>query len=141
MRYFVLRPEVPGRWGDNSVMDTSVHPPNISYFQFVFEDWNGSDFFECLSYYFCTDDILNELKLLNIGGFIEIKCTFEIDEQLAYFEPNIILPNFNCLKIIGVKGLDDMFLTRKFHLAVSKRVLDILESKVMYDCEIYELSE
>lgn len=28
--YFELEPEIPGVWGDQTVADTSVHPPNVS---------------------------------------------------------------------------------------------------------------
>ena len=41
--FFRLQPEVPGGFGERSVLDTSVHPPTVHRLHFEFMGWDGDD--------------------------------------------------------------------------------------------------
>jgi hypothetical protein len=43
---YILEPEVSGEIGERTVIDSSVHPPIVSYLHFVFMGWLGDDLIE-----------------------------------------------------------------------------------------------
>ena len=81
---YILEPEVSGEIGDSTVIDTSVHPPIVSYLHFVFMGWLGDDLIECFPVYLVSEHLAGALSAANFTG-IRIN-DFEIgisDEMLS----------------------------------------------------------
>ncbi|MCW1916975.1 hypothetical protein OJ996_25525 [Luteolibacter sp. GHJ8] len=124
--YFELRPEVPGELGPDTIMDTSVHPPKVSNFHFIFDGWLGDHLVECFPCFLVARSLGGSFEEAGLTGFVLDEVAIERDEQLDEFEPALKIPEFLWLKISGEIDRDDFFITEKHYLGVSKRALDII---------------
>jgi len=123
---WVLSPEVAGELGENTVMDSSVHPPKVSRLHHRFEGWLGDDLIEVFPCFLVTSHLAAALEEAGLTGFsldvAEVSGSPEFQE-LFHRSP---LPEFRWLKIIGQDGHADFQLTPDFRLEVSSRALEVL---------------
>lgn len=125
--YFYIEPEVSGGFGDNTVADTTVHPPVVSKLNYLFEGWLGDDLLESFPCYVVSEklksEIMNsELMGLEIDG-LEVTKSEHFDELY----PGKELPEFYWLKVTGEAGKDDFGIASDHRLVVSDKALDVLK--------------
>lgn len=133
---WVLYPEVAGELGDNTVMNTSVHPPVVSHFHHRFEGWLGDDLLEVFPCFLVTSALAKVLEEARLVGFslddVEVSTSPEFQELY----PGRTLPEFRWLKVTGKDRKADFWLTPDFRLEVSSRALESLKKFKIAHAEI-----
>lgn len=134
MRFFKLQPEVAGGLGARTVMDTTVHPPAVSFLEYEFDGWLGDDLLESFPCYIVTERLKSLLTENDFTGYafnsVIISKSETFDE--LYSETN--LPEFHWLKIEGKAGIEDVGFSESNHLVVSENVLKVLLQASLKNC-------
>ena len=138
--YYILSPEVAGGLGERTVMDSSVHPPRVQQLHYEMEGWLGDDLLESFPCFIVTARVKDALIGIHASG-----CTFdsvEISKSPTFEElyPGRQMPSFFWLKIHGRAGAHDLGLSEDHRLVASKRVLDLLKSLDLANCDMAEYS-
>ncbi len=139
MKSYILEPEVAGSiYGDESVIDSSVHPPCVKRLDYRFDGWMGDDVLESFPCYIATTKLAGSLKQAGMTGveFDEVKVSKS--EQFEEMYPNRELPTFVWLRIIGQAGEDDFGLTNDNRLVVSERALNRMKEFRLDNCEVVQ---
>lgn len=127
MSFFYIEPEVAGGLGEQTVMDESAHPPQVSQLGYCFEGWLGDVLLESFPCFIVTAAAKNELQKLGATGArfdsVEITKSEEFDELY----PGVQLPEFVWLRPEGKPGRDDIATVEDGRLVVSARVRELLE--------------
>ncbi|MET3577663.1 hypothetical protein ABID19_000678 [Mesorhizobium robiniae] len=128
MQFFYIRPHVAGGFGENTVLDTSVHPPIVSKLHYLVEGWFGDVLVTTFPSFLVTEE--TERALLDMGFSGATFADAEVTTSEAFHEgqPGPELPPFVWLKVNGQPGRDDFGISSDYRLVISKRVLDLLES-------------
>ena len=136
MKFYRLKPEVAGGFGEDIVIDHSVSPPRIDQLHYEFDGWFGDALLTSFPCFIVTERLANELKRSNASGagFADVKITqsSEFDELF----PDVSLPKFLWLKIYGTPGKDDFGISKDNRLVVSEGVLRLLKSAGLSYCDI-----
>ncbi|MFW9995563.1 MAG: hypothetical protein ACFFD4_26230 [Candidatus Odinarchaeota archaeon] len=125
--FYYIEPEVAGDWGDNIIVDTSVHPPIVTRLHYEFINvWLGDDILETFPCFIVTDRLKKALELARFSGYTidDVEVSVAVDFRVMY--PNRTLPEFHWLKIHGVAGKDDFGIAEDLRLVISTRVLGVL---------------
>lgn len=126
MKYFYLEPEVSGGLGDNTVMDTSVHPPIVTRLHYEFDGWLGDVAVTSFPCYLVTGAVKAKFLTAGFSGATFDKVEVTTSELFEEMQPDLELPPFVWLKVDGKAGHDDFGLAEDHRLVVSERVLDAL---------------
>ncbi|HLP50450.1 MAG TPA: hypothetical protein VK154_06165 [Chitinophagales bacterium] len=138
MLFYDLEPEVPGGLGDNTLINVSVHPPIVSFLHIVFDGWQGDELLEIFPAFLMSATLCDEILQQKFVGY-EIKdCLVEKSEQFMEFYPDVLIPNFKWLVVIGRNG-DDFCLSYENKLRISERVLTLLRRHHLKHCDIIEV--
>ena len=137
--FYSLEPEVAGELGPKTIMDSSVHPPIVSKLHFIFSGWLGDEIIECFPCYIVTEGLVQEIKKLQPSGCWFDDVTIEKSEQFNELYPNKLLPKFKWLKVEGKAGKDDFGISPDNLLVVSERMLKVLKSFNLNECDITDL--
>ena len=126
MKYFYIEPEVAGGLGENTVLDTSVHPPIVSRLHYEFDGWLGDVLLETFPCFIVTKDAKRKLQSIGATGitFDDVEITTSALFQGLY--PNRQLPEFFWLQIEGKPGHDDFGIDHDLRLVISERALEVL---------------
>jgi len=134
--YWTLEPEVAGEIGNGSVVDTSVHPPDVSRLQYRLTGWLGDEVLESFPCYVITERVGQEFLMRGFTGFfldaVDVVRSDEFDELY----PGRQLPDFKWLRINGRAGIDDFGLSEENTLVVSDAVLASLRRHTLAQCDI-----
>jgi hypothetical protein len=136
MPFWKLTPEVPAELGDNTVMDTTVHPPVVSSLHLMFVGWLGSEFIECFPVYAATVGLTSDLEHAGLSGFLVADLELTLDEQLHDMYPDRQIPPFVWLKVVGEARVDDFGMDTDHKLVVSDKALAVLRSRKLVDCDV-----
>jgi hypothetical protein len=128
MEYHILEPEVAGGLGEGTVMNRSVHPPDVKLLHYNFDGWLGDVLVESFPCFIVTVEAVKKLQGLPATGvdFGDVRVTKSA--QFQEIHPYQTLPEFKWLKVIGKAGREDFGLASDFRLVVSDRVLHVLRS-------------
>jgi hypothetical protein len=126
--YFYIRPNVAGGLGENTVLDSSVHPPIVTKLHYVVEGWFGDVLVTMFPCFLVTEETQRSLQKMDCSGatFADVEVT--TSEEFHEDQPGQELPPFVWLKVNGKAGRDDFGIAANYRLVISKRVLDLLES-------------
>lgn len=122
--------------GGRSVCDRSVHPPRVHKLHLHFVGWRGSDLVECFPAFAVTQQLADALLFSTCTGFVLREVELTVDEQLTELYPDLPIPGFLWLQVVGVAGADDFGLDDSHSLIVSGRALEVLQRKRLVDCEV-----
>lgn len=124
--YRYIEPEVAGSLGDETIINTTVHPPFVSQLHFVFNGWLGDDILETFPCYIISERLKNEILNSNLIGiaFKSLKVTKSIQFKDLY--PNLNLPDFYWAIINGKYDTDDFVISEDFRLIVSENAFKVL---------------
>jgi len=129
VRYYFVEPEVPGGWGDNTiVLDHTVHPPIITKLEFEFDSLPEDVLMTSFPVYLLKRDAKPDLAAIRPTGVNFDKVRVTKSEEFRYFFPRHKLPEVVWLKIIGKAGHDDFGIAPApdLRLVVSGRVMSLL---------------
>lgn len=139
MKFFLLRPEVPGRVGADTELDTSIHPPEVTgevaYLEL--DDWLGSSVIKCFPCFFATKELAEKIRASDLSG-----CMFRpsIVRKLPTFNDlypaGRYLPEFEELVLTGEAGKHDFGRSSENKLVVSERTLEIIKDLGPNQCDI-----
>ncbi|WP_144300382.1 hypothetical protein [Stackebrandtia nassauensis] len=137
MMYHLLKPEVPGEFGDNIDLDTSVHPPRVSVFHLSITDWLGDELLESFPCFAVTTALADKLTDAELTGFAlaDMEVTMS-EEAYELMGDDAETPQLKWLQITGRPGHDDFGQTAKAHLVVSDRALETLRTHTLEHCVI-----
>jgi len=126
MAYFYLEPEVAGGIGENTVMNSNVHPPFISKLNYHFDDWLGDVLLESFPAFIVTAEAKDRLESTGVTGvrFDEVEVT--TSDVFAELHPGRQLPEFVWLLVEGKPGQDDFGLAADGRLVVSEKAFAVL---------------
>ena len=124
MFYFV-GPEVAGGLGDNTVMDTSYHPPVVSELEYQFDGWLGDEILEIFPCFIVTKSLAALFVKHKLSGFALEKVKISKSEQFNDVYPDVGLPEFFWLKVVGSAGIDDFGLSDDYRLVVSDSTVSL----------------
>jgi hypothetical protein len=141
MAYFRLEPEVAGELGDGTVMDTSVHPPNVSSLHYEITDWLGDHLLESYPVYLISEQLGHALTQSGLHQFDlrDARVTLSPDAQELLADVDI--PKFRWFVVTGTAGRDDIGVTDNTRLVVSDRALEVLRSYPLNNCDVEPYDE
>ena len=138
MKFYTIKPEVAGDFGEHTVGDLNARPPRIEHLHYVFDNWLGNDIVESVCIYLCTTRLKVAIMASNLRGcqFAEAKQSnspqFRELHREGYLSPelppNKRRPLFVWLQPIGTPGADDFgFDPRVRCMIVSEAARSLLE--------------
>ncbi|MBA4017919.1 MAG: hypothetical protein C0483_12145 [Pirellula sp.] len=136
MVWSVLEPEVAGGWGERTVADTSIHPPRVTVLHYKFDGWLGDELLESFPCYIVTSQLGRALTAAGLNGFRLAVVEVTASEQFAEMYPDVHLPAFEWLQVVGVAGVDDFGVSADHQLVVSERARDVLQAGQLRHCEV-----
>ncbi|WP_404333529.1 hypothetical protein AB2M62_10480 [Sphingomonas sp. MMS12-HWE2-04] len=126
--YYIIEPEVAGGWGDDTKFTRiSGRPVAIHELHYCFDGWMGDDLLESTPCYIVTEQLAAEIETSKLSGVSFDHVETSKSSQFEELYPDISLPNFIWLKVIGRPSVDDFGLTSDLELVVSKKALGVLE--------------
>jgi hypothetical protein len=134
---YILEPEVAGQIGECSAMDSTCHPPEVSELTYIFYGWLGDALLESFPCYIVTESLASELENSTLTGFELASLTVGKSEEFLELHPQITLPNFKWLKVIGGDE-DDFSLDAEFRLVVSNQCFELLNRFNIQNCDVVE---
>jgi len=137
-RFFLLEPEVAGGWGDDTVADTSVRPPAVSYLHYEFQGWLGDELLESFPCYLVTEALGTTISQAGLSGFSLSSVKVTCSSEFAELQPDAKLPAFQWLRISGAAGQSDLGLSSDHLLVVSERALQAIGTHDIGNCAISE---
>jgi hypothetical protein len=140
MSYFVLEPEIAGGWGERTVADTSVFPPEVSSLHYRFDGWLGDELLEAFPCFVVTERLATRLRRSGFTGFRLQAVEITTSEEFDALYPDRALPLFKWLRPVGKAGADDFGLSATHRLVVSARALAMLRKFRFRECEVAEFS-
>jgi len=66
---YVIEPEVAGRLGGRTVLDTSVQPSVVSHLHYVIDGWLGSQRLESFQCFIASDSFVAAIRDAALTGF------------------------------------------------------------------------
>lgn len=130
MRYsYYIEAEVAGRLGENTILDTSRHPPIIKKFHYEFMGWMGDDLIETFPGYVVTERLRMAIENSGVTGieFDRVEISHR-EECLIYSGSFDWKQPFYWAKVIGIFGIDDIALSKDFRMLVSEKAFQIIKS-------------
>ncbi len=128
MRFMLVKPEVAGGFGQNTVINRGVHPPLVTRLEYRMDGWLGDALLESYPCFIITERVKESLEHAGCTGirFGEVEVTKS--EQFLEVHGERVLPVFVRLFVDGRAGLDDLGLTSDSRLVVSESALRILRT-------------
>jgi hypothetical protein len=133
---WVVSPEVAGELGDDTLLDSSVHPPKVSRFHHRFEGWQGDELLEAFPCFLVSSHLAKALKEAGLVGFSLDEVEVSVSPGFQELFSGRPLPEFRWLKITGESRDADFRLTSDFRLEVSTRALEVLRKFKLAHAEI-----
>ncbi|SJN58498.1 hypothetical protein VR7878_02883 [Vibrio ruber DSM 16370] len=134
--YFYIEPEVSGGFGEQSTVDTAVHPPEVSKLHYRFDGWLGDDLLETFPCYIVTSFLAEVIESSELNGYVLDEVVISTSEQFEALYPQIKLPKFYWLKVLGIAGKDDFGIADDYRLVVSDNALAALKKGKIDSAEI-----
>ncbi|MGO4186810.1 hypothetical protein [Pseudarthrobacter sp. TAF60_1] len=141
MHFYIVRPEVAGGIGDNTVMDYSGDRVGVSHLHYEFESWLGDELITGHPAFAATTVLADKFKQAGLTGFHTRDMDVTRTEDFEEFYPGREIPPFTELVIDGKVGLDDFAINNDSDLVLSQKALDILNTTNPVDTEILPIDE
>lgn len=126
-KYFLVEPEVAGGLGPNTVLDASVHPPVVSRLHYEFHGWLGDVLLETFPCFIVTEDARERLVDSSFTGARFDEVEISVSGQFEKLYPEMQLPGFAWLRVIGEAGNTDFGTITDGRLVMSQRAIDLLK--------------
>ncbi|MFI9276036.1 hypothetical protein ACIGXM_35930 [Kitasatospora sp. NPDC052896] len=127
--YYLVKPEVAGGLGPETIMNATVHPPQVSRLHYEVVDWLGDCIVQSFPCYLAMRHVAHRLKGMGFTGFHSDEAIISEADEFRELNPDGELPDLVWLLVDGEPGADDLGMTKKGQLVVSEPVLDVLRSE------------
>ena len=134
--FYVLEPEVAGGWGEQTVADTSVHPPRVERLHYEFDGWLGDELLETFPCFVVSEGLAAALVRERLVGFSLADCMVSKSRQFEELHPGRELPAFKWLRPTGTPGREDFGLSPDHRLVVSEQARAVLEQFRLENCDV-----
>ena len=143
MAFHLVRGDAAGDLGENTSLDTSVHPPRVLHMHFAIDAWTGDDLIERFPVLLVTDRLARALHDSGMGSFElrDAEITIEPEGQELLDSTGLEeFPTFRWLHVTGTAGQDDFGIDSQASLVVSDNALALLREFTLdgTDIEDYE---
>jgi hypothetical protein len=152
MKYVSLEPQVVGAAASGTVMDRSVHPPNVSELHFEFDLWPRDVLVAGFPSWLITVPAMDRIKAAKLTGVRAAPVEITTSELFQDLYPNRQLPQFLWLKVEGEPFKDDFGISkvertvptnsiikkRLYERVVSERALRLVQSLGISHAAIYQ---
>lgn len=128
MIFKYIDPEVAGSLGDDTIMDTSTHPPIVLKLHYEFSGWLGNDLLESFPCFIVTDKLGQALLRSSLTGFSLDSAKTTTNEQFRELYPQRVLPLFYWLKVVGQAGKDDFGISTDLRLVISEKAFQTISA-------------
>jgi hypothetical protein len=137
---YSLSPEVAGDFGDESVLDTSKHPPVVSRLHYEFEGWDGDDIVATFPVTIVTDALAKAIVEHGLTGAKLDDVIVTKGPQFEMFFPTeaAALPKWRWLRAVGRPHAADFWQKENGELIVSDKALRLLRQFHLDHAEIEE---
>ncbi len=140
--FYALEPDVPGGLGEDTALDTTVHPPRVvGTLYYEIDNWFGDDLITSHPVYLVTEKLAATLTGSGLGHFevrnVEIVYGQAAFERL-YRHGLSEFPEFCWLFVTGTAVQDDVGLTPRGRLIVSGAALRVFRQGNLNMCEVEE---
>lgn len=126
--FFALDPEVSGGLGPQTVMDRSVHPPVVSRLHYQFDGWLGDEIVESFPCVLVTETLFRHFEAAHLTGMEAGDVEVSLSDQFHDACPDVDLPVFVWLRVVGAAGRDDFGIGPDFRLVVSATALQVIQA-------------
>jgi galactitol-specific phosphotransferase system IIB component len=135
---YYIEPVVSVEWGDNIIVNTSVHPPIVKKLHVNFLGWSGDDIIETFPCFIISEKLKKVLEHDGITGY-EIE-NLEVTKSKQFLDAitDVKLPLFYWLKIVGEKNKDDIFLKNNM-MTISDKTLKSLQKVNIDNADVYQI--
>ena len=140
MRYYVLDPDVAGRLGSRTQMDSTVHPPVVKRLHYELEGWLGDDLVQSFPCYLVTKKLQATLTAIHPTGLSFAVADVSASETFKDLNQEVKFPALTWLKVDGAPGKDDFGLTTDARLVVSDHVLQQMQTTQLSHCDVVEFT-
>jgi hypothetical protein len=137
-KFWSLEPEVAGELGRGSVLDASIHPPQVSRLEYRFTGWLGDELLETFPCFVVTQRLGAALVSKHLSGFCLDAVDVVASEVFKEMHPDRNLPDLRWLKVTGQAGRDDFGLSDDHSLVVSDAALRLLRAHTLSHCDFHE---
>lgn len=149
MKYYLLRVESAGDFGDHAVIENiKERPLKISKFHYELDMWPTDDLLQAVGVFMVSEALAVKLKAMTppITGAsfdnVEVTTSAKFDEwhsnpAIETYRDKSKLPNYLWLKVSGTAGSDDLGLATNC-LVISESVLDVMKSLTLQYCKVEE---
>ena len=139
MRFYIVRPEVPGGLGDNTEMDHGGDRVAVSHLHYEFDGWYGDELITSHPAFAATTTLADAFARAGLTGFRTRAMEATRSDTFDELYPGRELPPFTELVIDGTAGVDDLAIDGDDELVLSQRALDIVNATGPLDTEVVPL--
>lgn len=137
--YYQIEPEVAGGWGENTVADTSVHPPVVHSLHYEFQGWLGDELLESFPCFLVSERVGHAIQAENLAGFSLEEVEISVSAQLRELQGGSLPPRFYWLKVAGRAAQADFGISESHLLVVSEEALAVLRRFSLNNADVSEL--
>ena len=129
---FIVEPHAPGRLGERTELDVSVHPPVVHRLHFLFEGWLGDDLVQDYPVYLTTERLARAMDAARLSGVVWESVETEWDDQARLLVgtspefPRNLPRDWRWMKI-DANPTADLWLGFEARLHVTERALQVLQ--------------
>lgn len=134
--YHYVEPEVAGAWGNETIADTSVHPPVVHKLHYEISGWLGDDLLETFPCFIVSERLREDLIKSGLAGFDFDHVLISKSDELAADTTFEEMPNFHWMKVHGANEGADFKISADHRLMVSDRALTVLRRNKIANAEI-----
>ena len=128
MTSFAIEPEVAGGFGNRTIIDTSSGRRKVIKLHYQFDGWLGDALLETTPCYIVSEPLASDIVGQGLTGYEFDDVVISTSDEFSELYPDVVLPAFRWLKIVGIPCEDDFGLTPNLSLVVSERALHVLQS-------------
>ena len=128
MAFYYVEPEVAGGLGQDSVVDSTVHPPTVIKLHYRIINWLGDALLESFPALIITREAADALNEAGMSGFECSEVEVTMSDSFKEIYPERVLPEFLWLSVTGKAGRNDLGIADDSRLVASERALGLLKT-------------
>ncbi|WP_406193199.1 hypothetical protein OH807_02325 [Kitasatospora sp. NBC_01560] len=141
MRYYVVRPEVPGQLGERTVLDRTADRLRVEHLHYAFDGWLGDELITAHPAFAATRTLADRFAEAGLTGVRPRAMEVSRSEEFEELHPGRALPEFVELVVTGEAGVQDFGIDAESDLVLSQRAVDLLAATGPLDTEILPRAE
>ena len=128
---FVLEPHVAGELGSKTKLDATTHPPTIEELHYVFDSSESDDIVQSFPVFLVSAGLAVSIANSELTGARLAVAQCSLREP-----PDVAMPPYRWLQIVGHPSRDDFWITHEHRLAVTQAAMNVLRGHRLDHCDI-----